>query len=649
MKMEEGKFLSKDGKPLFILGVNYWSRHAGPLMWRKWDEEKVRAEIKQMKSLGMNTCRSFLYMPDFMPRPGHFDEEMLRRFATFLSICREEGFYTIPSFFVGHMSGENWDVPWREGRNFYSDPWMLRQEIAYVQRIVSLFKDEEAVLGWLLSNEIPLYGGNTTRDIGYIWARTICKAIKEIDPVHPVSIGDGAWFLNGEDNGFNLDDLSQVIDFIGPHSYPSETDSIRHSLIPAFLTQLAKTWGLPVLLEEFGCSNAHCNEEHQADYFRTTFHSVLINGGCGCLGWCFSDFYLPYQRPYSHHPYEMLFGVTRADGSPKSVAEEFQRFSSLLQKIDLSQVRYPQPQAFLLLPSYYFYPYPFWGTDKSLMYRTYLEAFTLAKMAHLTVGIVKEPPIISNIPYDIELPERMSFPPQAKLVMVPFCQALTAPTWEALYDFVKEGGTLYLSYRYQMWIHNFERLVGCAHLLRYGIPDVPPSDLGINFVKDLGDIRAGESFRFRVPPSPFLSAFCPLKAETAEVIAVDDQGNPALVLNKVGKGKVFFSAFPLEYYTLETLEGNRVSLLWRLYGAMAGEAGIATPVQFTNPFVEMEILQCGEAHLLWLVNHSWEEVEGTLLGDFKEVVDLETEESLPSSQTQDIILRKKEVKVVKIK
>ena len=646
--MEKLKLLKKNGKPLYLLGVNYWARDAGPLMWRKWDKEKVREEIRQMKALGMNSIRSFIYMPDFMPRPGELDEEMLRRFGEFLQLCKEEGIYTFPSFFVGHMSGENWDVPWREGRNFYTDPWMLRQEIAYVQGIVSRFKDEEAIIGWLLSNEIPLYGGNTTRDIGYLWVRTICEAIREIDPQRPISTGDGCWYLSGEDNGFNLDDLSKVLDFFGPHSYPSEIDSLRHSFIPAMLMQLAKTWGLPVLLEEFGCSNAHCSEEHQADYYRTTFHSVLINGGCGCLGWCYTDFNLPHQRPYSHHPFEMLFGVTRSDKSEKPVASEFRRFSSLLEKLELANLEIPTPQAYILVPSFYFYPYPFSWMDKGLANRILLQAFTTAKMAKITTGFWREEPIISNIPYDIELWREVHFPKEAKLLILPSFPMLTAPSWEALYSFAEKGGTIYFSFRYQPWIHNFERLTGCSHNLRYGIPDIPPPDLTISFVKSLPGIEEGEVFNFSPSPSPFNSAFCPLVPRSAEVIAIDEEGNPAIVLNRIGKGKVFFSAFPLELYLSEKPEANKTSPLWRLYKAMAFEAGIEFPIDFTNPFVEMEVLRQGNDSIIWLINHSWETIEGSLLGDFEKAIDLESGEGLTFWGERDIILAKKEVKILKI-
>jgi hypothetical protein len=61
----------------------------------------------------MNLTRSFCYWPDFMPAPDHLDEEVLGHFGDFLDRHLEAGMGTVPTFIVGHMSGENWDPAWR--------------------------------------------------------------------------------------------------------------------------------------------------------------------------------------------------------------------------------------------------------------------------------------------------------------------------------------------------------------------------------------------------------------------------------------------------------------------------------------------------------------------------------------------------------
>ena len=50
---------------------------------------------------------------------------MTARFADFLDRHAEHGLTTIPTFIVGHMSGENWDPAWRNGRHLYNDVWLV--------------------------------------------------------------------------------------------------------------------------------------------------------------------------------------------------------------------------------------------------------------------------------------------------------------------------------------------------------------------------------------------------------------------------------------------------------------------------------------------------------------------------------------------
>ncbi|WP_279582196.1 glycoside hydrolase 5 family protein, partial [Fodinicola feengrottensis] len=59
---------------------------------------------------------------------------------------------------VGHMSGENWDPSWRGGRDLYADVWMVSRQAWFIERMVSALHDHPAVAGWLISNEMPIYG-----------------------------------------------------------------------------------------------------------------------------------------------------------------------------------------------------------------------------------------------------------------------------------------------------------------------------------------------------------------------------------------------------------------------------------------------------------------------------------------------------------
>ena len=120
--------LTVGDQPVIWLGANYWSRTGGPLMWRSYDPEVVDAELRVLRDHGLNMTRSFFYWPDFMPAPDRLDTELSARFADFLDRHQALGMTTVPTFLVGHMSGENWDPAWRGDRDLYSDVWLVSRQ-----------------------------------------------------------------------------------------------------------------------------------------------------------------------------------------------------------------------------------------------------------------------------------------------------------------------------------------------------------------------------------------------------------------------------------------------------------------------------------------------------------------------------------------
>ena len=150
--------------------------------------------------------RSFCFWPDFVPEPERLDEEVLARFGDFLAAHAELGLGTIPTFIVGHMSGQNWDPAWRGGRDLYRDVWIVSQQAWFAAEIARRFGRHPAVVGWLVSNEMPLYGGPGTSEEITAWARIVVQAVRSTGAHQPISLGDGAWGVEvtGRDNGYSL-------------------------------------------------------------------------------------------------------------------------------------------------------------------------------------------------------------------------------------------------------------------------------------------------------------------------------------------------------------------------------------------------------------------------------------------------------------
>ena len=129
------------------VGVNFWSRVGGPRMWTNYDRDVVREELATMATHGCTITRSFCYWPDFVPSAETLDEGVMANFADFLDAHVELGLGTIPTFIVGHMSGENWDPSWREGRDLYCDVWMVSQQAWFAEALTRRFAQHEAVFG----------------------------------------------------------------------------------------------------------------------------------------------------------------------------------------------------------------------------------------------------------------------------------------------------------------------------------------------------------------------------------------------------------------------------------------------------------------------------------------------------------------------
>ena len=605
-------FKNAKGVKIYLSGVNYWPRNTGPLMWSKWNPEEVRNELIQMRQLGMNLNRSFLFIPDFMPTPVKIEQNMLSKFKSFLDLCSEENILTIPTFFVGHMSGEEWDFPWRNGRSLYEDEYMLEKQAMFVKEVVNTAKDHESVIGWLFSNEMPNHGGEGPRESVKKWVEKMADAVRSTGDTKPISPGYGAWSpeIWGNATEWHLKDLLDHIDFIGPHIYPLDNDTLRHSYNPAFAIKMATALGKPAILEEFGASNTMASEENQGAYFRTTLNSVFINGGVGALGWCYSDFNLEYQRPYSHRGYELQFGVTRADGTVKPSGEAFIQHAKLLKKIDLSATNIHYDPVAILIPTYYHHNYDHTPDDNNEMKNSLKQCFIGLKQNGINPNFMYEPSIDWS---KIEMDEKPQLAENPEVIFSPTTARLTAPYWRVLIDFVEGGGWLYVSYKSDGWIHLFEELFGAKHKLKFGFADLPDHELNVKFMQDFGTLTEGDSLKFNTNNLTRSCAYCPVDVTEAEVIAVDNDYRPALLMNKIGKGRVIFSTYPLEYYVATSKNGSQSQPLHILYGAICAAKGIDPPLKMNNINVEMGILKNDSDSLhAYLVNHSWNEEKVTI-------------------------------------
>lgn len=561
-------------------------------MWTRFDEATVREELGILAAHDLGVTRSFCYLPDFMPRPYTVAPECLDRFVRFLDLSRDAGVATIPTFVVGHMSGANWDVSWRQGRDLYGDSWMLAQQSYLIREVVSRTKDHPAVAGWLLSNEMPLYGGQTTPELGRAWAELLIQAIRAAGGRQPASTGDGAWGLEttGHENGFRLADLGPTVDFIGPHVYQRHTDTVRQHLSAAFVSELCHV-GRPVVLEEFGVSSDFSSDQHAADYYRQVLHTSLLAGAVGWLGWNNTDFALPSQDPYRHHGFEQHFGLHHADGTPKPALVELQRFARLLRKVEAERcVRLPTDTA-ILVPAYWDSPYdfPMSDGDRAATLAALQQEYAAARLAGLRPVPARERDQL----------------PDARLWLAGSQQRLLASTWEALEERAAAGAVVYLSYHPLAWHPGLNERFGIEHQLRYWLEEpFEEQRLHLHFEAPFGDVQAGETLCFPAPADDATRVRLPIETAGARVIATDQRGRPALVERAVGAGAMVLLTSPVELWSARRPRTNPDDTA-RLFRALAARSGALPEIRADRLDVVVDELRRDDGtRLVWAVSEA---------------------------------------------
>lgn len=591
--------------PEVWLGANFWSRSGGPLMWREYDGQLIDQELGVLREYGLDITRSFFYWPDFMPEPAMIDEELVGRFDDFLDRHLAAGMRTIPTFIVGHMSGQNWDPTWRGGRDLYRDVGMVARQAWFVREMTARFAQHPAVAGWLISNEMPIYAGAAEDDVVASWAEIMVQAVRAGGGRQPVSLGDGAWGIEvtGVDNGYSVRHTAQICDFVGPHVYPMQDDVVRQHLSAAFACELAGSAGAPVVLEEFGLSSDFASAEHSGDYYRQVLHTSLLAGATGWLAWNNTDYDGQFaQDPYRHHPFEMHFGITDSSGSPKRPLRELAEFRETLRGVDIARCERESSQVAMVVPAYFESGYPLAEQqDRAYIYDVLKQAYIAGREADLRGAVMREADGLRS---------------GASLYLVPSVKQLTAPSWYQLERLAGEGAVVYVSYgagdhagQRGPWYANLNELFGVEHQLRYGLVDpIEDDEVRLCFAAELGGIEAGTTLTFRSGGNEHSRSYLPVVPTEAEVVATDGHGRPGLLRRRIGRGAVLLCTYPLEHMAAANPRVNPEQT-WRLYDALAEHAGVSRSVRVSDPRVLVDgVVRSDGRRFVWFVSESNEQL-----------------------------------------
>ena len=395
----------------FYIGVNYWASHNSINMWSDWDADVVDSDFAKLAAHGVTHLRVFPLWPVFQPlkciwanmqryeyrmSPGEqplpdteagragVSEEACGHFKEFCDLAEKHGLKLIVGLLTGHMSFRFYWPEAFEGKNFLSDPTVIKWELRFVRYFCKRFANEPAIEAWDLGNEVGcMAGGVAHPDQTYVWTSAIVSAIRESDPNRPVVSGLDHEAIS-RDNSFNVRDLSELLDIHTTHPYQifSQTridpiNSMRGEIDPTVRARLYESLGQkPCFIEEVGSIGyMNCSEKSEADFLRAMLWSAWSEGNHGVFWWCaFDQGHLEYA-PYDWNNYGSDYGYFRADGSAKPIAEISRDFAAFLNGCEVRELP-PQPAEAVCIVS----------RNLTNHYATLGPAYILAKQAntHLT-------------------------------------------------------------------------------------------------------------------------------------------------------------------------------------------------------------------------------------------------------------------------
>ena len=631
----DGQYFVRDGKRFFPVGA-HWVPAKAAMQWPvQWDPKDIEADFAKMHELGYNMTRLDMMWAWFEPRPGDYDPEAFKEFDYLISLAKKYQIYLHPSLFIGGEVGEAyWDVAYRHGRNPQSDPEMLRLETNHAAEFARRYGNESAIIAWDLTDEPPFWivASQTTDAMAINWTRLITGAIRKNDQLHPIVAGTSQEDL---DHGpFRPDNIKDEVDFFSVHPftiynaslYPDPMISQRQTYGAAFQLALSSGAGHPAMIHEMGASSAQYSPDRIATYDRLMMYSGLGTGSIGFDLWCYTDA-SPEQykkAPYLRTPQETGWGMTTWDRQDKPLAVEFKKFSKMLAQLDMTGVVPASADAAIVVPNEWAKPHgdfshfgltgpevtPYvslfdadavpgqspasLSDDIQWLRSSWLNSFVLAHRAGLKADFPRE--------YTNWQTRPMLLMPSPLTSTNSYMVHVHTDFYEKARKYVEGGGFLYASVAADAAIPQMESLFGARMA-----DTVTAADITLKIVEPFGALKPGDTFHYSLPAANPKYWGALLEVKGGEVIAVDQDGRPALIANQVGSGKTLLLGPAIEQYLANTPSVfEKPENTHLIYKSFRDWAGVKPAFATDQPDVEIEALNGNHRGYLVLVNHSAE-------------------------------------------
>ena len=638
----DGEYFVRNGKRFVPVGA-HWVPAKAAMQWPvQWDPKDIEADFAKMHELGCSIVRFDMMWAWFEPRPGDYNPVAFQQLDFLVLLAHKYQIYLHPSLFIGGEVGEAyWDVPWRHGRHPHADPEMLRLEANLAAEFGRHYANESAILAWDLTDEPPFWivANQTTDAMAVNWTRTIADGIRQYDKLHPIVVGtSGEEITHGP---FRADVIAPFVNFFSVHPFtlyapdlfPDALLSARGTYGAAFEIALSQGAGHPVMIHEMGASTAQFSPERVAAYDRAQIYSGLGAGSIGVDLWCYTDASPEqfHRVPYLRTPQETGWGMTTWDRQNKPLANEFKKISQVVNQLDLTDVSPAPAEIGIVIPDEWAKihgdfshfgltgpevtpyisiadadavpgrPQPDASGANHWLMGSALSSFILARQAGLKVDFPRE--------YADWAKRAMLFMPSPiTSTGDAFLAHVHSDFYEKARKYVESGGFLYASVAADSAVPEMTALFG-ARLVDRAVS----SEVTLRFIVPFGDFKVGDTLHYAVPASNPESWGALLEVSTGKIIAVDQDGHPALVSNTVGAGKTLLSAYPVEHYLANVPAAfDKPEQTHRIYAGFRDWAGVKTPFHTDLPAVEATALKGDHRGYLILVNHSAEPQHATV-------------------------------------
>jgi hypothetical protein len=293
------EFNLKAVKHLNIKGINYYPQ-ATPwnMFGDEFDEVIVAKDFNIINEAGLNSIRLFVQYEDF--GKANVNLKKLKKLKRTLDIAEDNNLKVIITLF-----------------DFYGDysvlNWTLNRR--HVVKIVSTFKNHNALMAWDIKNEPNLDFKSRGKSNVISWLDSMIDLVKSLDDQHPVTIG---W-----SNVQSASILKDKVDFVSFHYY-EDIETLDFAI-----QSLKKEVGeKPIVLQEFGMSSYNgiwkpfgSSEIDQANYHKKAQEIIAVNN-LQFMSWTLYDFELVPKKVVGSLPWrknvQKRFGFIDVSGTKKA-------------------------------------------------------------------------------------------------------------------------------------------------------------------------------------------------------------------------------------------------------------------------------------------------------------------------------------------